>query len=102
VVYLLASSRCFMLNAAKLPALSPAMEQGLELVDGSKFSRLPSSFFRRLARPTLKLVNGTIQRLLLEVERTTLTTTDSIRLGHTVRRLSSSVYLRSILGATQH
>jgi hypothetical protein len=91
-----------MLNAAKLPALSPAMEQGLELVDGSKFSRLPSSFSRRLARATLKLINGTIQRLSWEVERTTLTTTDLIRLGHTVRRLNSSVYLRSILGATQH
>jgi hypothetical protein len=65
------------------------MEQGSELAKGSNFSRLPSSFFRRLAQATLKLTNGMIQRLLLEIERITLTTTDSIRLGRTVPRLNS-------------
>jgi hypothetical protein len=86
-VYLPASSRRFILSASELPALSSAMEKGLELAEGSKSSRLLSSFFRRLARATLKLTNGMIQRLLLEIQRITLTTTDSIRLGRTVQRL---------------
>ena len=75
------------------------MEQVLKLAKGSKFSRLLSSFFRRLARATatLKLTNGMIQRLLLEVERITLTTTDSIRLGRTAPRLNSRFPTKHLL-----
>jgi hypothetical protein len=83
-----------MSHSSEVGTLPLSIGRALRLSRGSKPSCFVHCFFWRLARAAHRLIIRVIRAPFWEVETTTPMTADLIRLGRSVRRLNSRVFLQ--------